>query len=160
MNLHDYIIDHSSFDWQKLVANWHWRLPPQFTTWLVNRFGDLFLKTDDGKIHVLRLDDGSLRCLAASRDQFCDLLDQGNNANDWLMIPLVDRLVAAGKTLRQGECYAFVQIPILGGDYVVENIVVRTAEFQFAALGLMFEQLEDVPDGTNVTFRIGNKKSG
>lgn len=98
MNLHDYTIDHASFDWHKLVANWHWRLPSRFTTWIMNRFGDLFLKTADGRIHVLRLDDGTLRCLAHSKDQFCDLLDQGNNANDWLMIPLVDRLVAAGKT--------------------------------------------------------------
>jgi hypothetical protein len=160
VNLHDYIIDHSSFDWQKLVATWHWRLPPRFTTWIMNRFGDLFLKTDDGQIHVLRLDDGTLRCLADSRDQFCDLLDQGNHANDWLMIPLVDRLVAAGKTLKQGECYAFIQIPILGGDYVIENVAIRTVEFQFAAMGPIFEKLEGVPDGTTVAFRVQNAKKG
>jgi hypothetical protein len=160
VNLHDYTIDLAAFDWQKLVANWHWRLPSQFTTWIMNRFGDLFLKTADGRIHVLRLDDGTLRCLADSREQFCDLLDQGNNANDWLMIPLVDRLVTAGKTLKPGECYAFVQIPILGGDYVVENVAVRTVEFQYASLGPIFEQLEGVPDGTSVAFQIQKAKSG
>ena len=124
----------------------------------MNRFGDLFLKTDDGKIHVLRLDDGTLRCLADSRDQFSDLLDQGNNANDWLMIPLVDRLVAAGKKLKPGECYAFIQIPILGGDYIVENVAIRTVEIQYASLGPIFEQLESVPDGTTVNFQIQKGK--
>jgi hypothetical protein len=160
VNLHDYTIDHASFDWQKMVATWHWRLPSQFTTWIMNRFGDLFLKTEDGRIHVLRLDDGTLRCLADSRDHFCDLLDRGNNANDWLMIPLVDRLVAAGKTLKPGECYAFIQIPIVGGDYAVENVAVRTVESQYAALGPIFEQLEGVADGTSVTFCVQNAKKG
>lgn len=158
MNVHEYLIDHSSFDWQKLVANWHWRLPSEFTAWIVNRFGDLFLKTGDGKIHVLRLDDGSLRCLADSKDQFCDMIDDVTIANDWLMIPLVDRLVAAGKILRPGECYAFVQIPIVGGDYTVENVDVRTVEFQYAALGPIFEQLEGLPNGTTVEFKIRKEK--
>lgn len=125
----------------------------------MNRFGDLFLNTDDERIHVLRLDDGSLRCLAHSRDQFCELLDQGSNANDWLMIPLVDRLVAAGKTLKTGECYGFIKIPILGGDYVFENVEVRTVDFQYAALGPIFEQLEGTPDGTRVTFCVQNAKN-
>src|SRR5688500_4199877 len=103
MKVADYLIDCSSFDWQELIATWHWRLPHAFTAWTMNRFGDLFLRTEDGKIHVLRLDDGSLQCLADSKDQFCDLIDNAETANDWLMIPLVDRLVAAGKFLKEKE---------------------------------------------------------
>jgi hypothetical protein len=159
MNLHDYLIECSAFDWQKLVETWHWRLPHKFTTWMMNRFGDLFLKTEEGKIHVLRLDDGSLRCLADSRDQFCDKLDQDGNANDWLMIPLVDRLVAAGKILKEKQCYAFVKLPILGGDYVIENVEVRDVALQYAALGPIFEKLEDVPDGSTVIFTQSEKET-
>lgn len=126
----------------------------------MNRFGDLYLKTDDGKIHVLSLDDGSLRCLANSNDEFCDKIDAGETANDWFMIPLVDRLVAAGKTLGPGECYAFVQIPLIGGDYTIENVEVRTVEFQHAALGPIFEQMADLPDGTAVEFKIRDEERG
>ena len=102
MDLRDYMIDCSGFDWQKLVATWHWLLPAQFTTWMMNRFGDLFLFTDDGKVHRLALDDGALEVLAESRDRFCDKLDEPGVANDWLLIPLVDELVAAGKILGAG----------------------------------------------------------
>lgn len=126
----------------------------------MNRFGDLFLKTDDGSIHVLRLDDGSLRCLADSKEQFCDKIDDSETANDWLMIPLVDRLVAAGKVLGANECYAFIQIPLIGGNYVVENVDVRTVEFQYAALGPIFEQMEGLPDGTSIEFKFKNAKEG
>lgn len=153
MNIQDYLIDCSRFDWPKLAASWHWLLPPLFTTWMMNRFGDLFLKTEDGKIHRLALDDGSLEVLADSKDQFCDKLDQPGVANDWLMIPLVDSLVAVGKTLHEGQCYAFIQIPILGGDYVVENVTVRDVARQYAALGPIFEKLKDIPDGTSVVFK-------
>ena len=157
MTLSDYLIDCSRFDWQKLFASWHWLLPSEFMPWMMNRFGDLFLKTHDGKIHRLALDDGSLSVLAESKEQFCDKLDEPGVANDWLLIPLVDELVAAGKTLKEGQCYAFVQIPILGGDYVVENVAVRDVAYQYAALGPIFEKLKDVPDGTRVSFEIKKK---
>jgi len=97
MTLSDYLIDCSKFDWQKLFVSWRWLLPSEFTTWMMNRFGDLFLKTPDGSIHRLALDDGSLTILAESREQFCDKLDEPGVANDWLLIPLVDQLVASGK---------------------------------------------------------------
>jgi len=154
MNLGDYLIDCSRFDWQKLLASWHWLLPSEFTTWVMNRFGDLFLKTPDGKIHRLALDDGSLTVLAESKDQFCDRLDESGVADDWFLIPLVDELVAAGRALNEGQCYGFIQIPILGGEYAVENVTVRHVADQYAALGPIFERLQDVPDGTRVSFEI------
>jgi Domain of unknown function (DUF1851) len=47
------------------------------------------------------------------------------------MIPLVDQLLAAGVTLKKGECYSFKQPPVLGGDYTVENTcVLPIADFQ------------------------------
>jgi Domain of unknown function (DUF1851) len=154
MNLRDYLIDCSRFDWRKLFASWHWLLPSEFTTWIMNRFGDLFLETPDGKIHRLALDDGSLTVLAGSKDQFCGKLDEQEVANDWLLIPLVDELVEVGKVLKEGQCYSFIQIPILGGDYLVENVAVRDVVYQYAALGPIFEKLKDVPDGTQVNFEI------
>ena len=42
-------------------------------------------------------------------------IDEDDNANDWLMIPLVDRLVAAGVLLKPGECYSFLTPPSWAG---------------------------------------------
>ena len=154
MKIHNYLIDCSRFDWPNLLTAWHWLLPSHFTTWLLNRFGDLFLVAEDGRVWRLRLDDGSFECLAESKNDFCDKTDDPEIANDWFMIPLADRLVNQGKMLKEGQCYAFIQLPILGGGYVVENIVVRDIAFQYAALGPIFEKLKDVPDGTKVEFTI------
>ena len=154
MNVHDYLIDHAAFDWQELLGCWHWRMSGEMTIWLMNRFGDLFVTQDDGSISRLRLDDGTFARIAKTKDEFLDLVDQPDFMNDWLMIPLVDRLVAAGKILGRGQCYAFVQIPILGGDYAIENIVVRDIARQYKAMGPLHEKLKDIPDGTKISFQI------
>ena len=59
-----------------------------------------------------------------------------------------------GKALKEGQCYAFIQLPILGGDYAIQNVAARDVAYQYAALGPIFEKLKDVPDGTRVSFEI------
>ncbi|HOF09217.1 MAG TPA: DUF1851 domain-containing protein [Opitutaceae bacterium] len=156
-DVRDYLIDQTGLDFQRMFENWSWRLSGSFTVWLITRFGDLFITQDDGGVWWLRLDDGSYTRVAASKEEFLSQIDDGA-ANDRLMIPLVDRLVAAGKALKEKECYAFVQLPILGGDYVVENVVVRDLAFQYAALGPVFEKIKDLPDGAQFSFRIENQE--
>ena len=121
MSIHDYLIDHRGFDWPSLFAEWTWLVPNKLTVWLMNRFGDLFLVCEDGSVHMLDVGRGSLEQVANSREEFQAKVDEEDNANDWFMIPLVDQLVAEGMTLKAGECYSYKQLPVLGGDYTIEN---------------------------------------
>lgn len=154
MSIHDYILDHRGFDWPELLRSWAWLLPRQFTIWIVNRFGDLFIVLGDGTIHMLDVGAGLLKKVAENRDDFGAKLDENDNANDWLMIPLVDRLVESGVTLKERECYSYRQPPVLGGDYTIDNTVVLPIHQHYAAYGGIHELIKDVPDGTEVTFRI------
>ena len=154
MNLHDYITEHSGRDWPKLLEHWLWRLPAKFTVWLVNRFGDLFLILDDESVHRLDIGDGTLQMVAQNRDEFCEKLNDNNTATDWMMIPLVDRLVAAGKTLRLGECYCYRLLPVLGGGYEIDDFVIEDLAFVYAAFGPIHERIKDLPDGTTIEFKI------
>jgi hypothetical protein len=72
---------------------WAWLVPERFTVWVVNRYAELFLVYPDGTVHWLATSTGELQKIADSRDDFADKIDQEDNANDWLMIPLVDRCV-------------------------------------------------------------------
>jgi len=154
MKVQDYLIDHSGFDWAHLVSGWEWLLPPEFTVWLMNRYGDLFLILADGGVNMLDTGDGSVTKLADNRDEFAQRIDEEGNAEDWLMIPLVDRLVAAGVLLKPGECYSFLTPPILGGDYDVANTVVLPISEHFGVYGSYHQQLRGVPDGTKVVIRV------
>jgi hypothetical protein len=154
MSIHDYLIDHRGLDWPSLFAEWTWLVPKQFTVWLMNRFGDLFLVFDDGSVHMLDVGGGSLEQVANTRDDFQAKVDEDENANVWFMIPLVDQLLAAGMTLKKGECYSYKQPPVLGGDYTVENTCVLPIAEHYGAHGSIHNQIKDLPDGTQVVLNV------
>jgi hypothetical protein len=154
MNVHDYLIDHDGFEWEHLLSGWERLVPSEFSVWLMNRFGDLFLTLPDGSIHMLDICGGSLSKLAESRDEFTRVIDEDDNADDWLMIPLVERLVEAGVLLELGQCYSFVTPPILGGEYSVENTMVVPIHEHFGLYASYHEQLRDVPDGSKVNINV------
>jgi hypothetical protein len=76
------LIDHSDIDWAALLSDWKWLLPPGFTVWLMNRYGDLFLILPDDSVHMLDIGGGSLTKLAESKDDFARVIDEEGNAGD------------------------------------------------------------------------------
>lgn len=152
--LSDYTIDHARLDWRDLLAHWAGLVPKEFAVWIVNRFGDLFLAFDDRSINMLDVGRGSLTRLANDREEFACLVNEGDNTNDWLMIPLVDKLVAAGLTIGPGQCYSYARLPILGGDYTVENTRIVSLAHHYEAFGPIHEELKDLPDGTHIKFEV------
>ena len=151
-SIDDYLIDQSGVDWSKTLASWAWLLPAEFTLWLVNRFGDLFLVQQDGSIWMLDIGAGTLTRVAQSREEFGNKLDAGNAA-EWLMIPLVDRLADAGFVLQPGHCYGFKTPPVLGGRYEVENCCQLSVGDYISGCGRIHEQLRNVPDGTEIRIK-------
>jgi hypothetical protein len=159
MSVHDYLIDHSDFNWAQLFLGWERLLPTEFTVWLMNRFGDLFLVLTDGSVHMLDIGIGSFKKVAESKDEFCRLIDESGNANNWMMIPLVDQLRVAGVHLQSGQCYSFLIPPVLGGDYTIENTIVIPIFEHFGVYGSYHEQLTGVADGTTVVIKVVNGPS-
>jgi len=142
MDVNDYLLDRGDSDWAALLADWNWILPPHFTLWLVNRYGDLFLiLPQDGSICMLDVGAGTLRRIARIQEDFDALLRQDNNANEWLMVPLVDEAVAAGLTLPPTHCYGFRQPPALGGGYELGNTQVLDLYTHYSTLGQLHAQV-------------------
>lgn len=154
MTVHDYLLDHDGIDWSGLLSGWSWMLPPEFAVWLVNRFGDLFLVPPDGTVLMLDIGSGTLTKLAESREDFLRKSDEDDNADDWLMIPLVDELTAAGIVTGPGECYTYRTPPVLGGEYTVENTAVLKIVEHYGFYGSIHEQLRGVPDGAKVVLKV------
>lgn len=157
--LSDYLIEQTGLVWPQLLASWAWLLPADFTVWIVNTFGDLFIVLEDGSVHMLDVGRGTIERLADGRDAFATRLDQDDNANNWLMIPLVDGLRAANLVPGTQECYSYIRLPILGGEYSVANTRVLPMATHYAALGPIHEKLKDVPDGHLVRFDIASPEA-
>src|SRR3954465_390643 len=86
MNIHNYLIDQTGLDWQSLLKEWQWLLPPVLNVWFLTRAGDLFITNSDDSISMLDVGAGELRQIAKNRDEFCAKIDEPGVANDWLMI--------------------------------------------------------------------------
>ena len=150
MDINDYLVAQPGKDWPALLSGWIDPLPPSFTLWMVNRFGDVFVVCDDQSVHMLDVGAGRIERLANDRNHFCTLLDSGNNANNWLMIPLVDACVASDLMLGPDQCYGYKVPPILGGEYDVRNIEPTNLSVHYALLADIYRQTKDLPDGTPV----------
>ena len=154
MLLTDYLIDQQGKDWAGLLSDWVPPLPPSFTVWMVNLFGDVFAVYNDGSVHMLDLGTGALERVADNREHFCDLADRDDNASDWLMIPLVDACRAAGLVLSSAQCYGFKIPPLLSGKYEVDNVAPRDLAEYFASMADLVRQTKELPDGTKVEIVI------
>ena len=150
MNIHDYLIEHSSFDWAALLDEWRWLLPQKFRVWLFTRVGDLFITLPDGSIHMLEVGAGELRRVADTRDEACAKIDQPEVADEWLMIPVVDQLVASGRVLGPDQCYSYRVLPVLGGSYKAVDRVLLPIREHFGAWGSLHRQIANLPDGSQV----------
>jgi T6SS immunity protein Tdi1, C-terminal len=153
MNIRDYLIDQTGLDWEALLEEWHWLLPPEFRVWMLTRVGDLFITLPDGSVQMLDVGAGRLQRVAQSRDEFCAKIDEPGVADDWLMIPIVDQLVVSGAVLGLGECYSFRQLPVLGGTYKADNRMVFPIREHFGAWGSVQRQISDLPDGSHVVIK-------
>ena len=171
MDVNDYLIDHSTFDWQKLLSSWAWLLDEEMEVqpWLMNRFGDLFFVDEAGVVLWLNITDGELSEVAENVDAFFELLENNevnlddedddeeeidDNAEDWFLMGLVDDALAGGMKPGPGQCYAFKSLPVLGGDYEMSNIYLSTVEAYWAFCGQVHAQIDGLPDGVEVEIDI------
>jgi hypothetical protein len=94
----------------------------------------------------------SISQIAASEEQFWREIK--DDADGWQLRPLVDACRALGKLLGSGQCYAFTTPPLLGGDYVTDNIWVAPWSEWFSLTADLHQQTKDLPNGAPVNFRV------
>jgi hypothetical protein len=157
MDINDYLIDQAGKDWPTLLNHWMPPLPSTFTLWLVNRFGDAFVVTDDVGVHMLDVGAAAFKRVADNRDHFASLLDSDNNADNWLMIPFVDRCRAAKMELASNQCYGFKVPPLLGGPYDLSNIEPVDIAAHYSRLSSLYKKAADLPDGTSLKAALTNR---
>lgn len=153
MTLTDYLIAVEDQDWGELLSEWAWLLPPSFTVWLVNRYGDVMFRPADDSVQMLDVGSGEVTRLADNREHFQEIVDFDRNADNWFMIPLVDQCVNAGLLLEAGQCYTYAKPPVLGGEYTTENTRVIAIGEHYGFYGSLHRQLRDLPDGAQVELK-------
>jgi hypothetical protein len=117
--------------------------------------GDLFLRDEAGRVWWLDVGLGQLESLADDEQEFAALLTDPDNVRVLFADVLVDALDESGLTRALGECYSYLVLPVLGGKYELDNFRVCDIVTHFQVFGPIHEKIKDLPDGTEVQFKVG-----
>jgi hypothetical protein len=150
----DLIVPLAGIDTARMLEFWRWLIPALHQPLFATALGDLFLADPDGQVLWLDVGDGQLKLVAASEAAFQKAATEPDNNRLWFGTVLVDQLRAAGKVLRPGECYCYLQLPMTGGGYEPGNFRVYDVVTHFRVWGPIHEQLRDLPDGATVEFKV------
>lgn len=134
----------------RLIEDWRWLVGQDKTPIMVSSIGDIFLMDKTGKIYWLNVGEGSITAVADDVQGFKEKLQNREQVNEWFMIELVAALKVAGLELRQGEVYSYKKLPVLGGDYSVDNFEKTLVEVHFSFSGQIHEQVKNLPEGTKI----------
>jgi hypothetical protein len=148
------IKDISRIDTEDICSAWKWLLKDYKSVILVSSIGDMFLLLTDDSIYWLQTDGGVLTKVADNINQFEKFLSEENKVDNWFLPLLVDKLINAGKILKDSEVYSLKVMGVLGGDYSVENIEPTDISVHFALTGQISQQISDLPNGTIVNIKV------
>jgi hypothetical protein len=155
----DLIVPLAGVDTGAMLEFWRWLIQESHRPLFATALGDLFLTDPDGRVLWLDMGDGQLQQVAASPAEFERAAADPDKNSLWFGEVLVDQLRAAGKVLGPGECYCYLQLPMLGGEYDPANFRVYDVVTHFRVWGPIHEQLRDLPDGATVQFEITEEQS-
>jgi hypothetical protein len=150
----DLLVSLADVDTGQMLEFWRWMIPEMHQPLFVTALGDLFLKDAAGQVLWLDMGIGSLQPVAANLTEFQEAATQPDNSTLWFGEKLVDELRASGKVLGPGECYSYIQLPMLGGAFDPANFRIYDVVTHFRVWGPIHEQLRDLPDGSSVEFVV------
>lgn len=119
-----------------------------------NEFGNLIIRSTDGKYWRLCPEDVYCEVIANNREELDRLFQDGEFLADWYMTALVEKAKESVGPLDSGKRYCLVVPGVLGGAYDESNIrsvpLVELIRFS----GDIGRQIRDLPDGSQVDLKV------
>jgi hypothetical protein len=138
----------------ELRTAWAWLLPDVFEPVMASTLGDVFFQQGGLELYWLNTGTAEITCIAASREQFLELL-KTEQADEWFMPHLIEALKTAGKKLHTDQCYSYVTLPVFQeGKYEVWNLNPVLAAEHFRITGDVHRRLRALPNGAKVRIDI------
>ncbi|HVR11036.1 MAG TPA: DUF4262 domain-containing protein [Thermoanaerobaculia bacterium] len=133
----------------EVLEDWHWLVGPQQSLFRVTLFGDLFLKSPEGRISWLDAGSAHYEEIAGSEEEWtamvCALPAVFFHASTLLQLRELDWKPAAG------QVYSRQQPFFLGGQETVDNIDLVSTVVHISHTGRVAHAVRDIPEGTRIT---------
>jgi hypothetical protein len=134
----------------RLTEDWTWLIGTDKKVILISAIGDMFLASDNENIFWLDVGQGKLEMVAVDKKEFEIKLTDIEQVNEWFMIDLTTQLRLSDKKLKDGQLYSYKKLPVIGGEYLVDNFEPTDIEVHFSFAGQIHNQIKDLPDGTRI----------
>jgi hypothetical protein len=148
--------DISSVDLDGILSCWRWCIADIQAVITISALGDIFFIGKDGAVYWLQTDSGEFTKTAENMQEFQEFLKDEQKVDNWFLPSLIDQLLTAGKTLNENEVYSFKKLPVIGGEYSVDNLEPTDMTIHFTISGQICEQIKNWPDGTKVRIKVKN----
>jgi Domain of unknown function (DUF1851) len=131
------------------LESWSWLRLQGKTPIQATLFGDVFLQDADG-FWFLDSIEGSLKKVAASRDELLAILNSPEGQDQFLLGGLAMAAEQKGRRLSEKEVYDFTVPPVLGGRIELDNITVLDFVVSLNLAGQLHDQVRNMPPGTKI----------
>jgi hypothetical protein len=150
------LFDTEHLDANRLLEQWRWLCTEPVTLIARNGFGDLFLRTVEGKVLRLDVGDGTLAEVAESELSFKDSVKHSAKRELWFAEHQLEAFAARGLRPNDLQCIGF-KTPVVFAESanVPNNAYVADLYEQVSFLGDLHRQIADVPNGRKIRLKVG-----
>lgn len=147
--------DVEGLDANRLLEQWRWLSAEPMTLVARNGFGDMFLKTTNGKILWLNVGNGTLTEIAESELVFQHLLAESAKREIWFAELQLAAFAEQGLKPNDLQCIGF-KTPVVFAESanVPNNAYVADLYEQVSFLGDLHRQIADTPNGGKVRLKV------
>jgi hypothetical protein len=149
------LFDIEHLDANRLLEQWRWLCTEPVALIARNGFGDLFLRTVEGKVLRLDVGDGTLAEVAESELGFKDSLKHSAKRELWFAEHQLEALAARGLKPNDLQCIGFKTPVVFAESATVPNNYVADLYEQVSFLGDLHRQIADVPNGGKIRLKVG-----
>jgi hypothetical protein len=144
-------------DVNRLLEQWRWLCTKPVSLVARSGFGDLFLRSADGKVLCLKVAKGTLAEVAESELSFRDSLKHSRNREVWFAEQQLEVLARHGLKPNHLQCIGF-KVPVVFSESAdaPNNAYVADLYEQVSFLGDFHRQIADVADGAKVRLKVGH----
>ena len=139
-----------TLDSERLLHYWRWRCPQSLTVIQRNAFGDLFLRDDAGRVHMLNVGSGDFSLIAESVHEFAQLANTPQGREKWFAEREANAAAVRGLVPGPGQCIGYYPPVVAAECNGLDSAYVTDLYDNVGWLGDMHRQIATVPDGAKV----------
>ena len=151
MTLNDLTVNFEHLKREELLSEWEWLIGNKKTPILLSASGDAFLQdASTGSVSCLDTATAELFEVAGDISEFQELLKEQEFVANHLAVNMIEDLINNNVLLEPGKIYSYKKPPVLGGEYILENIEPTDIAVHFSLSGQIHYQVKDLPEGATI----------